>query len=251
MVKPRSEKELELMRKSGRITAAALKKVLQEVKVGVTGLELDKIAEEEINRLGGEPSFKTVPGYHHTICITFNEEVVHGLPTDRKIQEGDVVSIDIGAVLQSWHTDSAWSVLVGQDQEKEKFLQVGREALKQGIDQAVEGNKIGDIASAIQRKVESSGYGVVRSLVGHGVGRDLHEEPEIPGFGRAGKGMELRAGMTLAIEVIYTQGNFEVVVDRDGWTISTADQSLSGLFEKSIVVGKTSAEILTAYPIVG
>ncbi|QQG43632.1 MAG: type I methionyl aminopeptidase [Candidatus Daviesbacteria bacterium] len=250
MVKPRSEKELELMRESGRITSLVLKKVLEEIKVGVTGLELDKIAEEEIKRLGGEPSFKTVPGYHYAICITFNEEVVHGVPSERKIKEGDVVSIDTGAVFKGWHTDSAWTVLVGQDQGKEKFLQVGQEALKLGIEQAVAGNKIGDISCAIQNKVEGGGYGVVRSLVGHGVGRDLHEEPEIPGYGRPGRGLKLKPGMTLAIEVIYTQGNFEVVVDGDGWTISTADQSLSGLFEISIIVGKSEAEILT-YPIVG
>lgn len=251
MVKSRSEEELDLMRESGRITSIALKKVLANIKEEVTGLELDKIAEEEIHKLGGLSSFKTVPGYHHTICITFNEEVVHGLPTTRKIKAGDIVSIDIGAVFKGWHTDSAWSVLVGRDEEKENFLRAGQEALRQGVEQAVEGKKIGDISAAIQNRIERDGFGVVRSLVGHGVGKALHEEPEVPGYGRVGSGMNLKQGMSLAVEVIYTKGNFEVRMEKDGWTISTLDKSLSGLFEVSLIVGKKQAEILTVYPIVG
>lgn len=248
MVNRRTNQELDLMRESGRITSAALKKVLANIKEGISGLELDKIAEEEIHNLGGQSSFKTVPGYNHTICVTFNEEVVHGLPTGRKIQTGDVVSIDIGAVFKGWHSDSAWSVLVGKDPKKEKFLQAGQEALKLGIDQTVAGKKIGDISAAIQNRVEQDGFGVVRSLVGHGVGKALHEEPEVPGYGQAGIGMSLKAGMTLAVEVIYTQGNFEVTVEKNGWTISTRDKSLSGLFEMSVIVGKKQAEILTVIP---
>lgn len=273
-MKPRSESELALMRQSGVITASALKKVIENIKSGVSGLELDKIAEEEIKRLGGEPSFKTVEGYQHTICITFNEQVVHGLPTERKIEEGDVISIDLGTIYQGWHSDVAWSVLVdgsvGQSigsprsrlasgakrvageaggsmsqSDKERFLRVGEEALWLGVKQAVEGNRIGDISSAIQGKVEGGGYSVVRSLVGHGVGRQLHEEPEVPGYGKAGTGVELKAGMTLAIEVIYAFGKSEVVLEDDGWTISSADKTLTGLFEMSMIVGKEKVEILT------
>lgn len=250
-MKARVKKELDLMRISGQITAATLKKVMKNIKVGMSGLELDQIAEAEIKRLGGEPSFKTVPGYNHTICLTFNEEVVHGLPTKRKIKAGDLVSVDVGAVYQGWHTDSAWSILVGQDSDKEKFLQAGREALKLGIDQAKAGSCVGDIAHAIQNRIEASGLNVVRSLVGHGVGQSLHEEPEVPGYGREGVGMVLKEGMTLAIEVIYTQGSYEVGLSRDSWTITTLDESLSGLFEMSIIVGKNQAEILTGGHILG
>lgn len=245
MVKPRKARELKLMRASGRMTSSALGKVIENIKVGVSSLELEKKAEEEIKRLGGESSFKTVKGYNFTTCITFNEQVVHGLPTERKIIDGDIVSVDLGAVFNGWHTDAAWSVLVGKDLEKEKFLKVGEEALWLGIGKATHGNRIGDIASAIQVSVEGSGYSIVRSLVGHGVGRNLHEEPEVPGYGKKGSGMILQEGMTIAIEVIYTAEQPEVVLEHDGWTISSADGSLAGLFEMSVIVGKKQAEVLT------
>jgi methionyl aminopeptidase len=244
MVKPRSKEELELMRESGRISAAALKKVIESIKVGVSGLELDKIAEEEIKRLGGESSFKTVKGYNWTICITVNEQVVHGIPTNRKVEEGDIVSIDLGTVYKGWHTDTAWSVLVGKDSEKQRLLNIGEEALWLGIKQAVPGNTVGDIGAAIQSKVEGAGYSIVRSLVGHGVGKHLHEEPEVPGYGRAGTGLMLQAGMTLAVEVIYNQGSADVILEDDNWTISTKDGSQAGLFEMTIIVGK-EPQILT------
>lgn len=250
MVKPRKSKELKLMRASGRITATVLRKVLENIKVGTTGLDLDRIAEEEIKRLGGEASFKTVKGYKWTTCITFLNQVVHGIPTDRKIVEGDIISVDLGAVFGGWHTDAAWSVLVGDRKSKigsrkMQFLKIGEEALWLGIGQAVGGNRVGDISSAIQTHIEAAGYSVVRSLVGHGVGKSLHEEPEVPGYGKKGTGMVLAQGQTLAIEVIYTAGKPDVVVERDGWTISSADGSISGLFEMSVIVGKEKAEVLT------
>ncbi|TSC66755.1 MAG: Methionine aminopeptidase [Microgenomates group bacterium Gr01-1014_80] len=247
MVKVRSEKGLGLMRESGRITALALRKVLQNIRAGVSGLELDKIAEEEIKKLGGEPSFKTVDGYRWTICITINEEVVHGIPTERKLKDGDLVSIDLGTLYKGWHTDAAWSVLVGgeQNEEKKRFLEAGEEAMWAGVKKAVNGKRIGDISAAIQGKVEDSGYSVVRSLIGHGVGRELHEEPEVPGFGTAHRGMELKAGMTLAIEAIYNMGSFEVELAKDGWTYLSADRSLAGLFEMSVIVGRKEAKVLT------
>mgnify|MGYP001607363596 CR=1 FL=1 len=252
MVKVRSDKELELMRESGRITALALRKVLLNIKVGVSGLELDKIAEEEIKAKGGQASFKTVEGYKWTICITINEEVVHGIPTERKLENGDLVGIDLGTVYKGWHTDAAWSVLVQSSnfkvknyEEKEKFLKVGEEAMWAGVKQAVEGKRIGDISAAIQGKVEGNGYSIVRSLIGHGVGRELHEEPEVPGFGIAHRGMELKTGMTLAIEAIYNMGSYEVELAKDNWTYSSADRSLAGLFEMSVIVGKKEAKVLT------
>src|SRR3989338_2926942 len=190
MVNLRSKEELELMRESGRITGLALKEVLKNIKVGVTGLELDKIAEEEMKKLGGESSFKTVEGYSFTTCVTVNEQVVHGIPTERVLKEGDLVSIDLGALYKGWHTDAAWSVLVSGEEgdsrqsEKKKFIAVGEEALWLGIKQATDGNRVGDISEAIQTKVEGSGYSIVRSLVGHGVGKELHEDPEVPGYGK-------------------------------------------------------------------
>lgn len=247
MVKVRTDKELGLMRESGRITGLALKKVLENVRLGISGLELDKIAEDEIKRLGGRESFKTVDNYKWTTCITINKQVVHGIPTGLSLKEGDIVSIDLGVLYKGWHTDAAWSVVVGKsvDQSIRNFLQIGEEALWSGIAQAVDGNRIGDISEAIQVCVEGSGYAVVRSLVGHGVGKKLHEDPEVPGYGKKGTGMELKKGMTLAIEVIYNMGRPDVVLDRDGWTISSADGSLAGLFEMSVIVGSKKSEVLT------
>lgn len=241
----RNRYELKLMRESGRIAASALKKALEAVQPGISGLELDKIAEEEIYKLGGDLSYKSVPGYRFATCITINEQVVHGVPTNRVIKDGDLVSIDLAVNFKGWHTDCAWSVLVGFGKEKENFLKVGEQALWDGISQAVEGNKIGDIAYAIQTKVEGAGYHVVSSLVGHGIGRKLHEEPEVPGFGKKGTGIPLKTGMTLAIEVIYTKGSGEVILGADRWTLSSADGSWAAVFEMSVVVGREKAEVLT------
>ncbi len=249
--KIREDLKLSLMRKSGEITAAALKKAIKNIKVGISSLELNNIIDVEIKRLGGQLSFLTVPGYKWASCVNFNEQVVHGIPTDRKVQEGDLVSIDLGAVYKGWHTDAAWTKLVGdpsvspQDDDKRRFLEVGEKALWKAIAKAIEGNRIGDISSAIQQEIENAGYSVVRSLVGHGVGKALHEEPEVPGYGEPGLGLELKAGMTLAVEVIYTMGQKEVVLDQDGWTIKSADNSVSGLFEMTVAVGKDQAEVLT------
>lgn len=244
----RNRYELSLMRQGGQISAQALKEVLANVKVGVDGLKLDSIAEQKIKNLGGEPSFKTVPGYTWATCITINEQVVHGIPTDRKIEEGDLVSIDLGVVYRGWHTDCAWSVLVSgseEQKEKKKFLRVGEQAMWDGIDQAVEGNRIGDISDAIQKRIEGGGLFVVRSLVGHGIGRSLHEDPEVPGYGKKSTGLVLKTGMTLAIEVIYAKGTSEVILEKDGWTFSTADGSWAGLFEMTVIVGKEKGEVLT------
>lgn len=245
-MKPRSDKELALMRESGRISAVALKKVLGEVGVGVTGLELDRIAEEEIKRQGGEIAFRRVKGYKFATCITVNEQVVHGIPTGRKLETGDVVSIDLGSIFKGWYSDTAWSVVVGNNKKSEaKFLMVGEEALNLGVSKATSGNRIGDISEEIQKKVEGSGYSIVRSLVGHGIGKSLHEDPEVPGYGKSGTGMVLQKGMTLAIEVIYTEGSAAVVLEADGWTLSSEDRSLGGLFELTVVVGEKKAEVLT------
>src|SRR3989344_2132133 len=222
----RSREELQLMRKSGKIAASALKRAMDSCKVGVSEIEVDKSAEEEIYRLGGDLSYKSVPNYHWATCVTVNEQVVHGIPTVRKLQEGDLVSVDLAVNYKGWHTDCAWSVLIGKVKEKEKFLEIGQQALSEGIKNAVAGKRIGDISSAIQKRVEGGGYSVVRSWVGHGVGRSLHEDPEIPGYGEKGTGMILKSGMSLAIEVIYAMGNYDVVIEDDNWTYATEDKSL-------------------------
>lgn len=246
-LEPRSKSQIELMRRSGSVTAKALKAVLEAVKPGVSLLELEDVAMKKIISLGTSPSFKTVPGYSWATCLTINNEVVHGIPRPIVLKEGDLFSVDIGAVLDGWHTDAAWSVIVGKgkDAEKEKFLKAGEQALWQGIAQARSGNRIGDIGASMQKVVEGAGYSVVRSLVGHGIGRKLHEDPEVPGFGKAGKGLPLKNGMTIAIEAIYNKGGYEVVLEKDGWTISTKDGSWGGLFEMSVVVGNEEAEVLT------
>ena len=245
-LKPRSKRELELMRQSGQISAKVLKKVLESIKVGVSALELDKLAAAEIERLGGEQSYKTVPGYKCATCITFNDQVVHGVPTTRKVKKGDLISVDLAVFYKGWHTDTAWTILVDEkNKEKEEFLRVGKEALKAGIKQAVAGKRVGDIGAAIQEMVEGAEYHVVRALVGHGVGKQLHEEPEIPGYGNKGTGPLLEEGMTLAIEVIYSAGTSDVILDSDGWTYKSADESMAGLFEMTVIVGKKEGKVLT------
>ncbi|MFH1535843.1 MAG: type I methionyl aminopeptidase [Patescibacteria group bacterium] len=252
MVGIRNSYEKKLIRASGLIAAKALKRSLEIIKVGVTGLEVDEAVKRTIFKLGGDLSYKTVPGYKWATCITVNDKVVHGIPTDRKFVIGDLVSVDLAVVYKGWHTDCAWSVLVGHDPEKQKFLQAGEQALWDGIKQVVAGNRVGDISSAIQSRIENAGYQVVRSLVGHGVGRSLHEDPEIPGFGKARTGMPLKSGMSLAIEVIYAQGSSEVVLGDDGWTYQTVDGSWGSIFEMTAIVGREKAEILTDWrPIVG
>lgn len=244
---PRSKNELTLMRKSGEITAKALKAVLKAVKPGITLVELDTIAEREIKANGATPGFMTVPGYHWATCVTINHEVVHGIPRDIKLEKGDLFSVDVGAMYSGWHTDAAWSVIVGdvKDAAKEKFLKAGEEAMWQGINQARTGNRIGDIGAAMQKVVEGAGYSVVRSLVGHGIGKKLHEDPEVPGFGKPGRGLPLKKDMTIAIEAIYNAGGPDVVLDQDGWTISSKDGTWGGLFEMTLIVGNEQAEVLT------
>lgn len=242
----RSAEEINFLKESGRITAMALKKAIEAAKVGVSLIEIDKIAEDEILRLGGQSSFKTVPGYFWTTCLTVNEEVVHGIPRDIRLNNGDVLNIDLGAAYKGWHTDSAWTIIVGRgDKDKEKFLQVGEETLWKSIAVARDGQQIGDISATIQEGVEKAGYSVVKSLAGHGIGRKAHEEPEIPEYGKFKTGMYLKSGMSLAIEVIYTKGQGDLYQKEDNWTLASVDHSLGGLFEMSVIVNKEKTEVLT------
>ncbi len=259
-IRIRNDYELKLIRQSGQITAKALKKALRVVKPGANLLEIEKVAAEEIINLGAKLSFPTVGGYKWATCLTVNEELVHGIPRDYELKDGDLLSIDIGALYKGWHTDAAWSVLVGKDapasqesenlkigksDQKKRFLAVGEEALWKAIRQAKAGNQVGDISQEIQSTVEGAGYSVSQTLVGHGVGKQLHEDPVIPGLGKKGTGLSLKKNMTIAIEVIYAAGKAEVELASDGWTYVMKDKSLGGLFEMSVVVGDKGAEVLT------
>lgn len=236
------------MKISGHIAAKALKKAFLSVKQGVRTIELDKIAQQEIERLGAAPSFTTVEGYRWATCITVNEEVVHGIPSERELKEGDIVSIDTGAVYQGYHSDVATTVPVGKvTREVQKFLDVGAKTLVSAISQTKIDNRIGDISETIQAMIEGAGYSIVKSLTGHGVGRQLHEEPLVPGFGKRGTGPKIKEGMTLAIEAIYAQKSGDVFLKKDGWTISTKDGSLGGLFEQTLAVTKNGPIVLTPY----
>jgi methionyl aminopeptidase len=251
MIKIKTQDELAIMRESGRILAETLWEVLKSVKPGVSELELDALAEKLIRQKGGEPGFQKVPGYKHATCMSTNDVVVHGIPAEYKLKEGDIIGIDCGVFYKGFHTDMAETVQVSAQNSDEvsKFLKVGKEALDAGIRQAILGNHVGDISKAIQDLVEvRNGYSVVRSLVGHGVGRELHEEPEIPGYliGKIEKTPLLREGMAIAVEVIYNMGGPELVfANEDGWTLKTEDGSLAGLFERSLAITKSGPQILT------
>lgn len=254
MTSLKTKQDLEIMRKGGKILAETLKEVLNHARVGVSELELDNLAEKLIVEKGGEPGFKKVDGYKHTICISTNDVVVHGIPTSYRLKEGDVVGIDCGVYYKGFHTDMAQTIrikdegLMIKNDEADRFLETGKRALEEAIKVAKTGNRIGHISKAIQNIVEGQGYSVVRSLIGHGVGRELHEEPEVPGFlqGSIDKTPKLTEGMTIAIEVIYNMGKSDVVYSgSDGWTIKTKDGSLSGLFERTVAIAKDGPTVLT------
>ena len=236
------------MKISGRICAHTLKKILDNVKVGVTTIFLDRIARDEIEKSKATPSFLTVSDYHWAICTTVNEQVVHGIPDERILKEGDIIGIDLGVLYKGFHTDMATTIPVGKvTQSIGKFLEVGKKTLEQAISQARVTNRIGDISATIQGEVEKAGYSVVKNLTGHGVGRKLHEEPMIPCFGQKKTGPKILENMFLAIEVIYAQSSGEIKLQDDNWTISTADRSLGGLFEQTIQVTKSGPIVLTSY----
>ena len=244
----KTNQEIELMKISGRICAQALKKVLENVKIGVTCFALDKIAKQEIEKKGATPSFMTVDNYKWTICTTVNQQVVHGIPNKQSLKNGDILGIDIGALYHDFHSDMAITIPIGKiSPAVEKFLATGKKTLEKAIDCARIGNRIGDISATIQRNIESAGYSIVKSLTGHGIGRELHEEPMIPGFGKSGTGPKILENMVLAIEVIYTQGLGEVKLEKDNWTILSVDGSLAGLFEQTVLITGNGPIVLTPY----
>lgn len=253
MIQIKTKEEIEKMRRGGKILAEVLSQVVSTIKPGVSEKELDDLAEKLIVEKGGKPGFKKVKNYKNTICVSTNSVVVHGIPTAYKIKVGDVVGIDCGVFYEGFNTDMSDTIRVKepnrtQKDEIDKFLDTGRNALNEAIKKARAGNRVGDISKTIQDIVERvNGYSVVRTLVGHGVGRDLHEDPDVPGFlvGDINKTPLLREGMTIAVEVIYNMGGPDVKLQKDGWTIKTADDSISGVFEKTIAINAGVPLILT------
>lgn len=248
MIEYKSEAEIELIRESSLLVAKTLGEVAKNVRPGVKTIELDRIAEEFIRDNGAIPGFKGYHGFSGTLCISPNEQVVHGIPGNRELLEGEIVSVDCGVLKNGYYGDSAFTFAVGEiDLSIQKLLQITYESLMLGIDKAVEGNTLGDISYAIQNHAETNGYSVVRELVGHGVGKNLHEAPEVPNFGKKGKGLSLRKGLVIAIEPMINLGKRHVVQEKDGWTIRTSDRKVSAHFEHTIAVGKEKADILSSF----
>ena len=243
--------EIELMRESCGIVAEVLRLLKEHVRPGVTTKELDSIAEEFIRSRGGEPAFKGYGTdkknlYPATLCTSIDDEVVHGIPKNRKLREGEIISLDVGVKKNQFYGDGAWTFHVGTvSKEKERLMSVSEESLYKGIQQAKAGNHVHDISAVVQSHVEQAGFSVVRDLVGHGVGRQLHEEPAVPNFGTAGTGAVLQSAMTIAIEPMVNFGTYRVLVDADGWTIRTADGRPSAHFEHTVLITENSPEILT------
>jgi methionyl aminopeptidase len=248
MIWLKGEEELALLREGAQILGKAHAEVAAQIKPGVKTEVLDKIAETFILDHGGSPSFKGYNGFRHSLCISPNEQVVHGIPGKYELKDGDIVSIDCGVYYKGLHSDSAYTYGVGEiDKKISDLLDATLKSLYLGIEQAVAGKRTGDIGFAIQSFVEERGYSVVRELVGHGVGKHLHEEPEVPNYGKRGKGQLLKQGMVLAIEPMINLGKRNVVQESDGWTIRTADRMPSAHFEHTVVVLEGKAEILTTH----
>ena len=246
MVTIKSPREIELLKIAGEITGSTHNYLKPYIVPGVTTKELDKLAEEYILSRGATPSFKGYEGFPGSICTSINEEVVHGIPGNRKLKEGDIITLDIGACWKGYHGDSAWTYAVGKiSKEKQKLMDVTKESLFKGLEQIHPGARIGDIGHAIQTYTESFGYGVVRQLVGHGVGTDIHEEPDVPNYGKQNTGLKLKEGMVIAVEPMITMGNKEICILDDDWTIITEDGKPAAHFEHTVVVTKDGYEILT------
>lgn len=248
MIYYKTEEEIELLRESSLLVGKTLAEVAKYIEVGIKTIEIDKIAESFIRANGAVPGFKGYRGFPNTLCISLNDAVVHGIPDDTELKEGDIVSIDCGVLKNDFYGDSAFTFTVGDlENDKLNLLKVTRESLMLGIEQAVAGNRLGDISFAIQQHAEKYDYGVVRELVGHGLGRNLHEKPEVPNYGRKGKGMKLKENLVIAIEPMINMGKKEVKFSKDGWTVKTIDGKASAHFEHDVVVRKGKAEVLSTF----
>ena len=248
MIYYKTEEEIDLIRESSLLVAKTHAEIAGLIKPGVSTLELDEIAEDFIRDNGGIPAFKGYNGFPNTLCMSPNNQVVHGIPNDKYLQDGQILSVDCGVVMNGYYGDSAFTYEVGEvDIQIKQLLKVTKESLYKGIEMASAGNKLGDIGYEVQKYAESFGYGVVRELVGHGIGKNLHEAPEVPNYGKRGEGILLKEGLVIAIEPMINLGKRGVVQHNDGWTITTIDNKPSAHFDHTIVVRKEKAEILSCF----
>lgn len=246
MIVRKSKDEIATMRHAGRIVAETLRLIESEIRPGVETIELDQIAENFIRKSGAKPAFKGYKGFPASICASPNEVVVHGIPSQRRLKEGDIISIDVGAEYNGYYGDAAATFPVGKISEQaQRLIDITKLALYKGIEQCVEGNYLYDISHAIQATAEAAGYSVVKEFVGHGIGREMHEDPQIPNFGLSGRGPKIKAGMVFAIEPMVNIGGFKVNILPDHWTVVTADRSLSAHFEHTVAVTKEGPDVLT------
>ena len=251
MIYLKTQEEVELLRENNLLVSATLAEVGKNIRPGVTTLELDRIAEEFIRSHGAVPGFLGYGGFPNTLCVSVNENVVHGIPSNYALREGDIVSVDCGTILKGFYGDSAYTFGVGEiAPEVEQLLRVTKESLYKGVEKAVAGGRVGDISAAVQAHAEKYGYGVVRELVGHGLGREMHESPEVPNYGRRGTGPLLREGMVICIEPMINMGSKNVVFERDGWTVRTKDRKPSAHFEFAVAIRNGEADVLTDFGII-
>ncbi|HQL01198.1 MAG TPA: type I methionyl aminopeptidase [Smithellaceae bacterium] len=248
MVILKRPEQIDKARASNRIVAEVLQTIKDKLKPGMTTRDLDKIADALVAKRGGKPAFKGYRGYPYALCTSVNQEVVHGMPSDRVLVEGDIIGIDFGVWLQGYYGDAAVTLPVGRISERaQRLIQVTEQSLYAAIENAREGKRLGDISAAVQKTVESAGFSVVRDFVGHGIGENLHEDPQIPNFGKAGRGIELQAGMIFAIEPMVNEGRYAVRILEDGWTVVTDDGSLSAHFEHSVAITDNGPDILSRW----
>lgn len=248
MIIRKSKRELEIMKKASQVVAETHALLAEEIEPGITTQEIDRLAEEYIRSQGAEPAFKGYQGFPSTVCVAINEQVVHGIPGSRQLESGDIIGLDIGAVVDGYYGDAAQTLAVGDiSDQAQDLLETTEGALYKGIEQMVVGNRLSDISHAIQQHVEEAGYSVVRKFVGHGVGQEMHEDPQVPNFGSPGRGPRLKEGMVLAIEPMVNVGTYQVKTLDDGWTVVTQDGELSAHFEHSIAITDSGPEILTEF----
>jgi methionyl aminopeptidase len=247
----KTDEEVGLLRESNMLVSRTLAEIAALIRPGVTTLYLDKIAETYIHDNGGLPAFKGYGGFPNTLCTSVNDEVVHGIPSGYILKEGDIISIDCGVILNGWYGDSAYTFAVGMiDDELRRLLDYTRESLEEGVKEAVAGNRVGDISNAVQTRAESGGYSVVRELVGHGLGKRLHEPPEVPNYGKRGTGTKMEKGLVICIEPMINLGKKETYQMKDGWTIRTVDGKPSAHFEYAVAIDKGRADVLTTFKFV-
>ncbi len=244
----KTDEEIGLLRESNLLVSRTLAEIAKAIKPGISTLYLDKIAESFIIDNGATPAFKGYGGFPNTLCTSVNDEVVHGIPSDYVLKEGDIISVDCGVILDGWYGDSAYTFPVGEIKEEvQRLLDYTRASLEEGVKEAISGNRIGDISHAVQTKAESGGYSVVRELVGHGIGTKLHEQPEVPNYGKQGSGPKMDKGLVICIEPMINAGKKETLQMRDGWTIKTADGLPSAHFEYAVAIDKGKADVLSTF----